>query len=92
MSRNKVELIETLSTLIETQERLEGLGGGVVRFETSFLKEILAELEDKIDIFGPNGDLVCTIEGPNATHIVNAAVQEYMSTVIAHFSEDDKTP
>jgi hypothetical protein len=92
MSERKRELIETLQTLIEAQESMDNSGIGIVRFETSFLREVLNELEDKIEIYGSDGDLVCTIEGPSATSIIDMAVQEFIHTVIARFQEEEPAP
>ena len=92
MSKRRWEIIETLEVLVETQEKLEQTHAGAVRFETSFLREILEELRDTIDIYGPDGLLVCTIEGPNATDIIDMAVGEYMKSVIARFAEDRTSP
>ena len=92
MSDKKYELIETLTTLIEAQEKLEQSGAGIVRYETSFLKEILEELEDKIDIFNSDGDLVCTISGPNASTIIDMAVREFVGSIVASFAPKDGEP
>jgi hypothetical protein len=92
MSERKMELIETLEALIEAQETMDASGIGVVRFETKFLREVLNELKDKIDIYGASGDLVCTIEGPSASFIIDMAVREFIHTVIARFAEDATTP
>ena len=92
MSERKQELIETLQTLVEAQEKMDDLGIGIVRFETSFLREVLEELRDKIDIFNSGGDLVCTIDGPSATKIIDMAVQEFVHTAIARFALEEGEP
>ena len=89
MSEKKYELIETLQTLVKAQETMDELGVGIVRFETSFLKEVLEELKDKVEIYSNSGELVCTIEGPEATIVIEQAVDMYMRSALIKFTEEN---
>ena len=88
MSEKKYELIEALQTLIEAQETMDDLGIGIVRFETSFLREVLEELRDKIEVYSNSGEFVCIIEGPDATVLIEQAVSAYMHSILIQFTEE----
>ena len=89
MAERKYELIEELERLVQAQEAIDTTGQDLtIRFDTSFLREVLDELRDKIDIYGPSGDLVCTISGPEASTIIDMAVQAFVQSALIRFTEE----
>jgi HEPN domain-containing protein len=71
---------------------MDDLGIGIVRFETTFLREILEELKDKIEIYSNSGESLCTIEGPEATLLIEQAVDMYMRSALIKFNEEQTPP
>lgn len=89
MTERKYKLIEELELLIQAQESIDATGQDLtVKFHTSFLREILEELRDKIDIYNLSGDLVCTIIGPEASTIIDMAVQAFVQSALIQFTEE----
>ena len=89
MAERKYELIEELERLVQAQEAIDTTGQDLtIRFDTSFLREVLDELRDKIDIYSPDGDLVCTISGPEASTIIDMAVQAFVQSALIRFTEE----
>ena len=76
-------VLEILETLLSAHHASEENGTPVrISLTAEFIQDIINELKNNIIILSDSGELVCTIEEPLASQVVNSAVKKYVEKAI----------
>jgi len=83
---DKTSVLEVLETLLAAHASAEERGIPIqISLTADFIKEIVHELRNTIEILSYSGELVCMIEEPLASQIVKSAVTRYVDLAIVKY-------
>ena len=89
---DKSSVLEVLETLLAAHTSAEERGIPIqISLTADFIKEIVHELRNTIEILSYTGELVCMIEEPLASQIFKSAVKKYVDHAIVDYLNGPQT-